>query len=306
MHRIRKMTFAPAIAAVFILAASGGRAAPSGSAVAEVAPLAALTPKAITLGRLLANPLVPALLVSSLQQNLTTSYGRLRSDKPLFWAFPRASSRTPPVPVLPCAEGIAQFTLNHPGATRGPDGSVHLLAAEGRPDEMVVVFAPDGYAAFALNAESARAALAATASARRSRVTESGDPVARMSITREAIAAAVADAGMVGTNSAEIVSLVGEGVASISLDEKGLGLVFDISPAPGVPPESLCAEFKKSIAASVTAFGAADGVKPVCTAKPVGNKAHLSISLPASEMKKAGKAFNATVVQALANEKKGK
>ena len=300
MHRIRKMTFATAIAAALILAAPGGRAA--GPDIAEVAPLAALTPKAITLGRLLANPLVPALLVSSLQQNLTTSYGRLRSDKPLFWAI-RGDA---PVPVLPCAEGIAQFTLNHPGSTRGPDGSVHLLAAEGRPDEMVVVFAPDGYAAFALNADDARAALDATARARGRNATISGDPLVRVNLGEAAFAAASAATASVGTNRTDVAAQVAGLSAAISLDDSGISIAADVLPKPGVTPEELCANLEKSLGASLKSFGASEGVKPATRFTPVAGKAQVKISLSAAEMKKAGKAFNAAVVQALATEKKGK
>ncbi len=304
MHRIRKMTFAPAIAAALILAAPGGRAAESD--IAEVAPLAALTPKAIILGKLLANPLVPALLVSSLQQNLTTSYGRLRSDKPLFWAFLNPGRGEAPVPVLPCAEGIAQFTLNHPGSTRGPDGSVHLLAAEGRPDEMVVVFAADGYAAFALNADDARAALAATASARSKNSTISGDPLVRVNLGETAFAAASMATAAVGTNRTDVAAQVAGLSAAISLDDSGISIAADVLPKPGVTSEELCANLEKTLGSSLKSFGASEGVKPVSKFTPAGGKAQVKLSLSAAEMKKAGKAFNAAVVQALATEKKGK
>ena len=147
MYGIRKITASIAMSAAFLAAP-----AVNAAEVTEVAPLASLTSKAVTLGTLLANPLLPALLVSSLQQNITASYCRLRSDKPLFWVVP-SGGISESVPVLPCSEGIAQFTLNHPGSVRNSDGSVRLLAAEGRPDEMFAVFDQnDGYAAFALAA----------------------------------------------------------------------------------------------------------------------------------------------------------
>jgi len=276
------------------------------SDVAEVAPLAALTPKAITLGKLLANPLIPALLVSSLQQNLSASYGRLRTDKPLFWSLPSAGGRVAePVPVLPCAEGIAQFTLNHPGATRFGSSGVRLLPAEGRPDEMVVLFAPDGYVAFALTTGDAERALSATAAARRAFVTRNGDPILKVNIGGDAFSA-VATSASVGTNRSDVVEKIDGLEASVSLDTAGITISADVLPKPGVAPESLCADLEKSLGASLTAFGASEGVRPVCRFTPSAGKARARISLSATEMKKAGKAFNAAVVQSLATEKKGK
>ena len=272
--------------------------------IAEVAPLASMAPKAVVLGNLLANPLVPALLVSSMQQSLTTSYGHLRSDKPLFWVFPSAGRQNAEsIPVLPCAEGIAQFTLNHPGSTRSSDGSVHLLAAENRPYEMVAVFAPDGYVAFALSVEDAKKALAATDSARRLAATKSGDPLVRLSLGEEAFASAAATAANIGTNRSEVVEHVAGLDASVLIDDSGITINAHILPKPGVTPEKLCEELDKSLGSSLKAFGSAENVRPVCKFTPHAGKVQSLLSLPASEMKKAGKAFNTAIVQAMAPEK---
>ncbi len=300
MHRVRKIavSMATVVATLVLAAASSVKAAD----VMELAPLASLTPKAVTLGKLLANPLVPALLVSSLQQNLTASYCRLRSDKPLFWVV-SADGESETIPVLPCSEGIAQFTLNHPGATRNSDGSVRLLAAEGRPDEMVVVFdQKDGYAAFALSSSEARRALAETRAGRRAVATQSGAPLMKVSIGEAAFASAAAAAAAVGTNHADIASQVAGLDAALSIGDAGIAVVADVLPKPGVTPEALCEGLEKSLGASLKAFGSAEGVRPVCKFTPSAGKVQVRLALSAAEMRKAGKAFNAAVVQAMSGE----
>ena len=269
--------------------------------VAEVAPMAAIANKAVVLGRLLANPLVPALLVSSMQQKLTASYGHLRSDKPLFWVFPSANRHNAEaIPVLPCAEGIAQFVLNHPGATRGEDGSVNLLAAEGRPHEMVVMFAADGYAAFAISASEAKKALSATAAARLEAVTKSGDPLIHINLDEETFAAVAAIAENVGTNRTDAVNQVSKLDATLAIAQSGIAINAKITPKQGVTAESLCEKLDNSLGSSLRAFGSEEGVLPVCKFSVSDGKVRARLSLPASEMKKAGKAFNAAVVQAMA------
>jgi len=290
-------------AAVSVVAAAAIAIAPCAAAsdVVEVAPLSALTPKAITLGKLLANPLLPALLLASLQQNLSTSYGKLRSDKPMFWTFSSRSGE--PVPVLPCVEGIAQFTLNHPGATRSEDGSVYLLAAEGRPHEMVVVFdAADGYAAFALSSDDAKRALAETAASRRSPSTLSGSPIVSLRLGEEALAMAASSAAAIGTNRSDIASQVAGISAAVFLGDDGLKVSADVQPGNGASPESLCDKLDKSLGSSLRALGKSEGVRPACSFTQSAGKVHARISLPAAEMKKAGRAFNSAIVQSLATE----
>ncbi len=264
----------------------------------ECAPISALTQKAVVFGNHIANPLVPALLVSSIQQNLTASYGRLRTDRPLFWVGTGAGKGD--VPVLPCVEGVAQFTLNHPGSTRHPDGSVQLLAAEGRPDEMVVVFDKnDGYAAFALSAVEAKAALDATASARKAAVTHAGEPLARVDLDEKTFLSYVGPMTSVSTNGIGVVSQISGLSAKISIDGKGVSLTAEVRPKAGVTPEELCANLDKSFGASLKAFGASEGVRPECRFTPSEGKVKARLSLSAAELKKAGKAFNKSVVQAM-------
>jgi len=168
------------------------------------------------------------------------------------------------------------------------------------------VFAADGYAAFARNADDARAALAATASARRRDATISGDPLVRVNLGEAAFAAASMATVAVGTNRTDVAAQVAGLSAAISLDDSGISIAADVLPKPGVTSEELCANLEKTLGSSLKSFGASEGVKPVSKFTPVGGKAQVKLSLSAAEMKKAGKAFNAAVVQALATEKKGK
>ncbi len=296
MYRIRKMMpMAGAMLATAVLFAPM-----RGDAVemTECAPLSVLTQKAVVLGNHLSNPLVPALLVSSIQQNLTSSYGRLRTDCPLFCV--RTDSGKGNVPVLPCVEGVAQFTLNHPGSTRHPDGSVQLLAAEGRPDEMFVVFdKKDGYAAFALSAVEAKAALDATAAARKAAVTHAGEPLARVDLDEKTFLSYVGPMASASTNGTDVVSQISGLNAKISIDEKGVSLTAEVKPKAGVTPEELCANLEKTFGSSLKEFGASEGINPECRFTPSEGKVRARIALPASELKKAGKAFNKSVVQAM-------
>ena len=85
-----------------------------------------------------------------------------------------------------------------------------------------------------------------------------------------------------------------------------LARLGELHPSRSIALEELCANLEKSLGASLKSFGASEGVKPATRFTPAAGKAQVKISLSAAEMKKAGKAFNAAVVQALATEKKGK
>ncbi len=299
MYRIRKVISTVAAPLVAVVLSSPFRLV--AVSMTECAPLSALTQKAVVLGNHLSNPLVPALLVSSIQQSLTSSYGRLRTDSPLFWV--RTDSGNGDVPVLPCVEGVAQFTLNHPGSTRHPDGSVQLLAAEGRPDEMFVVFDKnDGYAAFAISAAEAKAALDSTAAARRAAATHSGEPLARVDLDEKTFLSYVGPMASISTNGTDVVSQISGLSARVSIDAKGVSLTAEVKPKAGVTPEELCANLDKSFGASLKAFGASEGVSPECRFTPSGDKVKARLSLSAAELKKAGKAFNKSIVQTMSEE----
>jgi len=296
MHRIRKMTVA-SLAALFLLFAYAADVQTS-PGIAEVASFATLAPKATTLGKLLANPLLPPLLLSTMQQGLSSTYGHLRTDKPLFWVLSEPGVQEYDIPVLPLADGIAQFALNNPGSQRSDDSSVHLMVTAERPDETYAVFdRGDGYVAFASTVDDGRRALAATSAMRKAAHKNDG-PVARVHVGEKSFASFTSSAR--GTNGVDVAKQVAGFDAELSLDDGGLTIEARFVPKSGVSPAALCAELEKSIGASLASLGAAEGVRPACrfTAGDKDVKAH--IALPAEEMAKAGKAFNAAVVQALA------
>ena len=147
------------------------------AAVAEVAPFGDLTRKIASLGTMINNPIVPTLLLTSGQQYLVKTYGRLRADSPIAWfgyvqtpAWDIASTNSDQVAVddmlesvivYPAAEGPSRLVLNHPGATKDADGTIHILPGENRPNDSYVRFTKDNrYCAFASSPVLAEQAIA--------------------------------------------------------------------------------------------------------------------------------------------------
>ncbi len=146
-------------------------------ATVEIASFGDLAKKASTLGSMINNPIVPTLLLSAGQQQLTQSFGRFRSDSPMYWQvylktdacaavaakgeWDASSDVCEAVLVYPSVEGLARMALSHPGSTKKPDGTLHILASESNPNERWVKFTADGrFCAIAASAALANRAIA--------------------------------------------------------------------------------------------------------------------------------------------------
>ena len=129
--------------------------------------------KMADLGATINNPVVPMLVMPSLQSFLNENCGKFRKDAPMtLYCYARMETlrkamsddsgdtdvddAIEPVFVYPTAEDQAAFMVSHPEAQKAADGTIKL------DDETVVVFSADGRTcAFAQNVESAKRALGA-------------------------------------------------------------------------------------------------------------------------------------------------
>ena len=240
---------------------------------AQMAPLGDVTRKVTELGTIIGNPIVPTLLLTSSQQQLVDKYGRLRADAPVTWlayvqtpAWEIAATNLDQVAiedmlkhviVYPIADGPATMLLNHPGATKDADGTIHILPGEKNPEDTYVKYTPDNrYCAFASSPAMAAKALEDFEAIMSRRNDGKNVPLARVDIAERGMTAAktlyaaLADAQkQAGTNDvAGIVSgiqapkfkkllAIIDSLASctISLDIDGSGLTMDasLSPRPG-------------------------------------------------------------------------
>ena len=187
-------------------------------ATAEVAPFGDVTKKVNALGTMINNPIVPMLVLSGGQQQLTQAYGPFRGDAPLFvYLYARASeSGDAPwdafdaVLVYPSANGLAKTALNHPGSTKEPDGTLHILPGAGNPEDRWVKFTADEhYCAFASSAALANRAVADFAKAGAARRQSAGEaPLLKMSVTESGLATVVALQDQVASQQRKVLKSV--------------------------------------------------------------------------------------------------
>lgn len=193
---------ASALLAVLVIAASADVAEdakfkPTIIGAVEFAPFGDVTKKVVALGTMINNPIVPSLLVSSLQQSIVSKFGRFRADSPIFSlvyvdaAALEASVKKGDVDVddvfksvlvYPSTMGPAKTLLDHPGSEKLADGTIKLLPSEGHPDPRFVKFTDDGkYSALADSPAIAAQALADFVVIRASR---KADPAASVPLVR--------------------------------------------------------------------------------------------------------------------------
>ena len=205
----KTMTIMWIAAAVLTLAAGiveETKSRPVLAGTAQIAPLGDVTQKVTSLGTLIGNPIVPALLLSSGQQQLVEAYGRLRADAPVTWfayvqtpAWEVAATNLDQVAVedmfehvlvYPIADGPANLLLKHPGATKEADGTIHLLAGEKNPSDMYVKYTADNrYCAFASSPAIAAQALADFAAFSVRQKPGNGAPLLRIEIVERGVTA---------------------------------------------------------------------------------------------------------------------
>ena len=225
-----------------------------------IAPFGEVAQKVSHLGVMINNPIVPMLVLTPIQQYLTTGYGAFRMDSPIYvlgyiqtpaWDIAATNAELTAVSdlfdkviVYPAVEGLARMALNHPGSTRSPDGTLHLLPNEDRPEDLYVRFASEGgYCAFAESpalAEQALKDVAGQIAARKKTQTGRKDPLVHLQMTKRGMTALVAlgqeqASAMkkleVGKTSGPLAQLERLDV-SLDLDESGLVLTSHLFGAP--------------------------------------------------------------------------
>ena len=213
---------------------------------AQLAPIGEVTQKVASLGTLIGNPIVPTLLLTSGQQQLVEKFGRLRADAPITWfayiqtpAWEVAATNLDQVSiedmfghvlVYPSSDGPATMLLNHPGATKGADGTIHLLPGEKNPEDTYVKYTADKrYCAIASSPALAAKALATLYSAM---IAEQQKLLAQTGTNDVAGLAA----SLQGPNQRKVQTML-ESIASctfaLDIDKSGLTLNAFVSPRPG-------------------------------------------------------------------------
>ena len=248
-------------------------------ASAQIAPFGDVTKKVTALGTMISNPIVPTLLLTGGQQQLVEKYGRFRADGPITWlayiqspAWEVASTNLDQVSVedlfevvlvYPSVDGPATMTMNHPGATREADGTVHLLPGKTDPNDTYVKYTADNrYCAFASSPSIAARALEDFSVMHAQREGETNSPLVRLEVVQRGMDAIATLAeslageqqkvlAKVGTNDVslankvtgfqssrqdkaqEILRSVASCSVTLDLDGNGLSMEARLAPRPG-------------------------------------------------------------------------
>ena len=142
----KKSLFAAAMLASAVLAAAEPAARPK---VAEpelaglvaIAPYADVSAKVSAFGTLIGNPVVPALLLATIQHSAAVTYGRFRTDVPVYVAsYAAAAGNNDEAVVFPSVDRIARMALANPGSERLGKDVLHLVPSEKSPYDRYAVF----------------------------------------------------------------------------------------------------------------------------------------------------------------------
>ncbi len=225
------------------LFAATPNAAPKRDLVAtmEVASFGDVSKKVMTLGTLVNNPMVPALIIGASQEALTKQYGRFRMDAPLYTLVYGPNGET--AVIYPCADGPAKTLLEHPGAKKDADGTLRLLPGECRPNDCWMAFTKDSrYCAIAESADLAKRARAdfeAGASARAAQASAAA-PLLRVDVPEAGLNALAAEKDVAAQLKARGMYNSFKNFAAfaftLDLDETGFIAEARLTPRPGVAP----------------------------------------------------------------------
>lgn len=226
-----------------------------------VAPFEEVGAKVAKLGMMINNPLVPMLLGTAMQQQLTQSYGAFNSSLPICWlsyvqtpAWEVAMTNDDMVAfselhdvalVYPSVDKAAMMLLNNPGSTKAADGTLHLLASETRSKPQCVAFSKDGrYCAFASSAALAKLALDDFAKIAPAGGAGKAGPLARLSLTERGVEAIACAKGM----KAMTRKYAGADL-SVDLDDRGVSVAGSVAARPGAAtvPVAACALDPKAL-----------------------------------------------------------
>jgi len=261
--------------------------------IIEFAPYADVSAKVTEFGMLIGNPIVPALMLASLQQSAVSTYGRFRTDAPLYLAsYQIAPGRSEEVMVYPSVDRIARMALNNPGSERQGKDVLHLMPTDRRPHERYVVFSGDGqFAAFASSVEQARQAMVDCRP--QSRGTW---PLARVTLQGVGIQA-VCEAGRKAgvTNLLAVVRAFRSLSLTLDLTDRGLALAFE--GRTSAPIAGLKERLEGALRESFGGLGAGDAQQLPSIAVSVGKGDVVSgeVCLSKKQLRSMGKDFNSFV-----------
>ena len=236
-----------AILAVATLTASLVSAEPARPKVSEpelaglvtIAPYADVSAKVTSFGLLIGNPVVPALLLASLQQSAVVTYGRFRTDVPVYLAsYAVAPGKNDEVVVFPSVDRVARMALAHPGSERVGKDVLHLIPSEKSPYDRYAVF--EGvFTAFASSEALARRALADSKPSAGENL-----PLVRAALRGPGVRSVCQASQRAGvTNVANVVKGFSRLDLTLDLDDEGLALTIAGVRADGVTD----ATFKKNL-----------------------------------------------------------
>ena len=261
--------------------------------IIEFAPYVDVSAKVTEFGMLIGNPIVPALMLASLQQSAVSTYGRFRTDAPLYLAsYQVAPGRSEEVMVYPSVDRIARMALNNPGSERQGKDVLHLMPTDRRPHERYVVFSDDGqFAAFASSVERARQAIADCRP--RSRGTW---PLARVTLQGSGIQTVCETGRKAGvTNLLAVVRSFRSLSLALDLTDRGLALTFE--GRTSVPIAGLKERLEGALRESFGGLGAGDAKQLPAIAVSTGKGDVVSgeVCLSKERLSSMGKDFNSFV-----------
>ena len=278
--------------------------------IIEIAPYAELSAKATAFGMLIGNPIVPTLLLASVQQSAMSTYGSFRTDAPIYLAsYQVAPDRSEEVVVYPSVDRIARMALVNPGSERQGKDVLHLLPTERRPHERYAVFSGNGqFAAFASSVELARRALDDCRPGGKA-----AWPLARVALHRPGvltICQSIQKAGV--TNLIDVVRGFDRLELALDLTARGLALAFSGRMGAARPPAELQRTLEgvlKETFKGMAGEGEAQGPTITVAADKSGVVSG-EILIPEAKLRSMGKDFNSFVAAqmsgALSGETDGK
>ena len=261
--------------------------------VIEFAPYVDVSAKVTEFGMLIGNPIVPALMLASLQQSAVSTYGSFRTDAPLYLAsYQVAPGRSEEVMVYPSVDRIARMALNNPGSERQGKDVLHLMPTDRRPHERYVVFSGDGqFAAFASSVEQARQAIADC------RPQSKGTwPLARVTLQEAGIETVCASGRKAGvTNLLAVVREFRRLSVTLDLTDRGLALAFE--GRTSAPSAGLKERLEGALRESFGGLGKDDAKQLPAISVSTGKDDAVSgeVCLSKEQLRSMGKDFNSFV-----------
>jgi len=261
--------------------------------IIEFAPYVDVSAKVTEFGMLIGNPIVPALMLASLQQSAVSTYGSFRTDAPLYLAsYQLASGRSEEVMVYPSVDRIARMALNNPGSERQGKDVLHLMPTERRPHERYVVFSDDGrFAAFASSVEQARQAIADC------RPQSKGAwPLARVTLQEAGIQTVCASGRKAGaTNLLAVVREFRRLSVTLDLTDRGLALAFE--GRTSAPIAGLKERLEGALRESFGGLGKDDAkqLPAITVSSGKGDAVSGEVCLSKEQLSRMGKDFNSFV-----------